>query len=137
MKIKDIVVEAGLAHRAGEIAGTAMAHKDEFATGYQKGKDMMNKIMSPSKWFDKGSKTTAASNPGYRIRQSLEQASRGAQMYRSDTEVLKDLYSKLKSGKVKTNLPLDQVLVAVKAAANGVSLNDQQKELLGTLSKQF
>ncbi len=137
MKIKDIVVEAGLAYKAGQVAGTAIANKDEFATGYQKGKDMMNKIMSPSKWLSKDSKTTAASIPGYRIRQSLEQASRGAQMYRSDTEVLKDLYSKLKSGKVKTNLPLDQVLVAVKAAANGVGLNDQQKELLGTLSKQF
>ncbi len=137
MKIKDIVVEAGLSYKAGQVAGTAIANKDEFATGYQKGKDMMNKIMSPSKWLSKDSKTTAASIPGYRIRQSLEQASRGAQMYRSDTEVLKDLYSKLKSGKVKTNLPLDQVLVAVKAAANGVGLNDQQKELLGTLSKQF
>ncbi len=137
MKIKDIVVEAGLSYKAGQVAGTAIANKDEFATGYQKGKDMMNKIMSPSKWLSKDSKTTAASIPGYRIRQSLEQASRGAQMYRSDTEVLKDSYSKLKSGKVKTNLPLDQVLVAVKAAANGVGLNDQQKELLGTLSKQF
>jgi len=32
MKIRDIVVEAGLARRAGELAGTVAANKDESAT---------------------------------------------------------------------------------------------------------
>jgi hypothetical protein len=131
MRAKEFIFEAGIAYNAGKIA----AQKDQFASGYQKGKGMMNKIMSPSKWFQKSEKPVETK--GYRTRQSLEQASRGAQMYRSDTEVLTDLYRKLKSGAVTTNLPLDQVMLAVKSAANGIALNDEQKALLGQLSKQF
>jgi hypothetical protein len=140
MKIRDIVIEAGLAHRAGELAGTVAANKDQFVSGYAKGKDTMNKIMSPSKWFEPTG--TKAANPesqikGYQTRQSLVQASQGSPIYASDTAVLKDLYSRLKSGNVKTNLELTQVLTAVKSAFNGVALNDEQKKLLGELSKQF
>lgn len=136
MKIKDVISEAGLAYRAGQVAGDLAAKKDQFASDYQKGKDVMNKIMSPTKWFDKSSKSTSEIK-GYRIRQSLEQASRGGQMYRSDTEVLKDLYSKLKSGKITTNLPVDELLIALKAASNGVALNERQQLLLGEFSKKF
>jgi len=138
MKIRDIVVEAGLARRAGELAGTVAANKDEFVSGYEKGKNMMNKIMSPSKWLQKNPTAAPKSQTkDYQIRQSLVQASQGNPMYASDTAVLKDLYNQLKSGKVNTNLELTQVLTAVKSAFKGVALNDEQKKLLGELSKQF
>jgi len=138
MKIRDIVVEAGLARRAGELAGTVATNKDEFVSGYEKGKNMMNKIMSPSKWLQKNPTAAPKSQTkDYQIRQSLVQASQGNPMYASDTAVLKDLYNQLKSGKVNTNLELTQVLTAVKSAFKGVALNDEQKKLLGELSKQF
>jgi hypothetical protein len=138
MKIKDIILEADLAHRAGELAGTVAVNKDQFVSGYEKGKDMMNKIMSPSKWFQK--KSTAAPKSqikGYQTRHSLVQASQSGPLYADDIAVLKDLYSQLKSGKVNTNLELTQVLTAVKSAFNGIALTDEQKKLLGDLSKQF
>ena len=138
MKIRDIVVEAGLARRAGELAGTVAANKDEIVTNFQKGRDKMNKIMSPSRWLEKNPTAAPKSQTkDYQIRQSLVQASQGGPMYASDTTVLKDLYNQLKSGKVNTNLELTQVLTAVKSAFNGVALNDEQKKLLGELSKQF
>jgi hypothetical protein len=138
MKIKDIILEADLSYRAGELAGTVAANKDQFVSGYEKGKNMMNKIMSPSKWLQKNPTAAPKSQiKGYQTRQSLVQASQGSTMYASDTAVLKDLYSQLKSGKVNTHLELTQVLTAVKSAFNGVTLNDEQKKLLGELSKQF
>jgi hypothetical protein len=147
MKIRDIVVEVGPAsYEKGKAKMGKLMDPTQWFDGtdvkqqYDIGKDKMNKLLSPSRWFEPTG--TKAANPesqikGYQTRQSLVQASQGSPIYANDTAVLKDLYSRLKSGNVKTNLELTQVLTAVKSAFNGVALNDEQKKLLGELSKQF
>lgn len=151
MRIQDIISEAGIAQAVGKAAqglgsvvgktaGAAqMAHQ-----GFKQGQDKMDKILNPKRWFSKDQntdkeKTTSPSTVAepYENRRILQQAGQGRPLYQQDLANLKSLHRSISSGEVPTNIDQTSLLLALKSAYRGQSLNDNQKKLLMQFSKQF
>jgi hypothetical protein len=144
MKIKDIISEAPGGYQQGKAAMTKLLSPSKwldntkFKQDYNRGHDAMSKAMSPSKWFSGSNDAASAKHaPQYSIRQSLVAAGTGKKLYGDDVTVLKQAYSDIQSGKIKTNIDANQLLVAIKSAYSGQQLADNQKQMLIQFSKQF
>ncbi len=153
MRIQDIISEAGIRQAVGTVAGKAargigavaggaagaaqMAHQ-----GFKQGQDKMDKILNPKRWFSKDQekeKTTSQSTVAepYENRRVLQQAGQGRPLYQQDLANLKSLHRAISSGEVPTNIDQTSLLLALKSAYRGQSLNDNQKKLLMQFSQQF
>lgn len=147
MKIRDIVSEAGIgqvigkaAQGVGSIAGKAAGAAQMAHQGFKQGQDKMDKILNPKRWFSKEKeKTTSQSTVAepYENRRILQQAGQGRPLYQQDFTNLKSLHRAISSGEVSTNIDQTSLLLALKTAYRGQSLNDNQKKLLMQFSQQF
>jgi hypothetical protein len=149
MKIRDIVSEAGLgqavgkaAQGVGSIAGKAAGAAQMAHQGFKQGQDKMDKILNPKRWFSKDQekeKTTSQSTVAepYENKRVLQQAGQGRPLYQQDLANLKSLHRAISSGEVPTNIDQTSLLLALKSAYRGQSLNDNQKKLLMQFSQQF
>jgi hypothetical protein len=104
---------------------------------YQKGKDKVDRLISPSQWFKGGKKTSTKVVSTLQTRQSLQRAASGKKLYNDDIETLTSLYNKVESGEVNSSINQNQLLQTIKAAYKQQPLNDQQKNILLQFSKQF
>jgi hypothetical protein len=149
MKIRDIVSEAGLgqavgkaAQGVGSIVGKAAGAAQMAHQGFKQGQDKMDKILNPKRWFSKDQekeKTTSQSTVAepYENKRVLQQAGQGRPLYQQDLANLKSLHRAISSGEVPTNIDQTSLLLALKSAYRGQSLNDNQKKLLMQFSQQF
>jgi hypothetical protein len=104
---------------------------------YQKGKDKFDRLISPGKWF-KGEKSKASKAVStLHSKQSLQRAASGNKLYNDDIETLKTLYNKVDNDEVNLSINKNQMLQTIKAAYKQQPLNDQQKNILLQFSKQF
>jgi hypothetical protein len=110
------------------------------------GADTVNKILSPSRWFEKGkggndaaaTSTPAASAPAHLNKEALMTAASGKQLLPQDAAKLKALATQVSTEKLKPiNLDNMQLFMALKMAYQGKPLNDDQKQLLIAFSKQL
>ncbi len=149
MRIQDIISEAGIgqtvgkaAQGVGSIAGKAAGAAQMAHQGFKQGQDKMDKILNPKRWFSKDQekeKTTSQSTVAepYENRRVLQQAGQGRPLYQQDLANLKSLHRAISSGEVPTNIDQTSLLLALKSAYRGQSLNDNQKKLLMQFSQQF
>ncbi len=155
MKIRDIVSEAGivqavgkgvggLAKGVGTVTGAAAGAAQLAQKGFKQGQDTMDKILNPKRWFSKDqNKDTAKTTPHSTVsephenRRILQQAGQGRPLYQQDLANLKSLHRAISSGEVPTNIDQTSLLLALKSAYSGQTLNDNQKKLLMQFSQQF
>jgi hypothetical protein len=105
---------------------------------YQKGQALAGRVLDPKQWFKSGSsKTTASAEPQIRPKESLQRVAQGLKLYKNDIDVLKSLHQRITAGEVKTKLDQRSLLKTLEAAYKQQPLDDQQKNTLLQLSKQF
>lgn len=134
MKIKDIVVEAGVMNKLGQAVGTLQ--NPDFKAGVAKGSDAAKKLFSPSQWLKGGSNKTQKTQP-LQIRQALIAASSGRNIYNDDVVSLQNAYNSVRNGSIKPTVDPAALSVALKTAYSQKPLNNAQKQLLMQFSKQF
>jgi hypothetical protein len=142
MKIRDIISEAAGSYQQAYDAAKnifspakAMTNDPAYQAGYAKTKN----IFSPTKWGKSAAPAagaTAAMPKNFEIKDSLNKAAAG-KVYQDDVAVLQQVYSGVKSGKIKSNVDAATLLPALKAALNGQTLNDNSKKLLAQFAQQF
>jgi hypothetical protein len=142
MKIRDIISEAAGSYQQAYDAAKnifspakAITNDPAYQAGYAKTKN----IFSPTKWGKSAAPTadaSAASAKDFEIKDSLNNAAAG-KVYQDDVVVLQQVYSGVKSGKIKSNVDAAMLLPALKAAHQGQALNDNSKKLLAQFAQQF
>lgn len=154
MKITEIITEgpaarigagAGrVANVAGQAAGQVAGAAKVFHSGYKQGKAKMDKLLSPSKWFDKDTgdaadKPTAPKKeiPDYEYRRSLETAAQGGTLVQRDLGILGQLRQEVKSGKKDLGVDAQQASLALKAVVAQQALNKNQAALLQQAAKSL
>jgi hypothetical protein len=114
-------------------------------TNFNKGYDTVNKILTPSRWFEKGKadkadKATPANyaSPAHLNREALVAAASGKELLPQDAAKLKALYVQVAQGKLKPiNTDVQELSLALKAAYTGQQLSKDQQQMLLTFSKQI
>jgi hypothetical protein len=112
------------------------------------GYDTVSKILSPSRWFEKGktdksdtNKTTSpqhAAAPAHLNKEALATAVAGKQLLPQDAAKIKALANQVSTGKLKPiNIDHMQLFMALKMAYQGKPLSDDQKQMLTAFSKQI
>ena len=148
MKIKEVVAEGAL---------------DDFKTGLAKGKDLANRVLTPSRWVDPDSKfakdfqtgqnfakkvlnpfsggsSSSSSQPkssgssDWQIRDSLKKAKNGDALQTFDRQALKQIHTDIQSGKIKADQNTIEVL---KSAYSNQQLSDEQRQQLAQLLNQY
>jgi len=141
MKIRDIISEApGSYQQAYDAAKSifsptkAITNNPDYQAGYAKTKN----IFSPTKWgkSDDAANNSAALPKEFEIRDSLNKAAAG-KVYQDDVVVLQQVYSGVKSGKIKPNVDAATLLPILKAAYQTQPINDNSKKLLAQFAQQF
>jgi len=113
----------------------AMTNDPAYQAGYAKTKN----IFSPTKWGKSTAPTAdaaAAMPKNFEIKDSLNKAA-GGKVYQDDVVVLQQVYSGVKSGKIKSNVDAATLLPILKAAHQGQTLNDNSKKLLAQFAQQL
>ena len=140
MRLREIISE-------GDWADVARISKGNFNKGY----DTVNKILSPSRWFEKGKDDSDTSDtdtptrsapvkaaPAHMNREVLASAAAGKELLPQDTAKLKALANQVSTGKLKpNNIDHMQLYWSLKTAYQGKPLSDEQKQLLTAFSKQI
>lgn len=139
MRLHEIIVE-------GDWGDVAKISKSNFDKGY----DTVNKILSPSRWFEKGksdepdtdNKKSApvqqAAAPAHLNREAVVAAASGKELLPQDTAKLKALYVQVAQGKLKPiNTDTQQLALALKSAYTGQQLSKDQQQMLIAFSKQI
>jgi len=110
------------------------------------GADTVNKILSPSRWFEKGKdgnvdtdkSTPAAAAPAHLNKEAVVAAASGKQLLPQDAAKLKVLATQVSTEKLKPiNIDNMQLYQALKMAYQGKPLSDDQKQMLTAFSKQI
>jgi 3-oxoacyl-ACP reductase-like protein len=115
---------------------------------FNKGYDTVNKLLTPSRWFEKGktdksdaNKTAApqqAAAPAHLNREALATAVAGKQLLPQDAAKIKALASQVSTGQLKPiNIDHMQLYWSLKTAYQGKPLSDDQKQMLIAFSKQI
>ena len=142
MKIRDIIFEApGSYQQAYDAAknifspAKAMTNDPAYQAGYNKTKN----IFSHTKWGKSAAPAagaTATMPKNFEIKDSLNNAAAG-KVYQDDVAVLQQVYSGVKSGKIKSNVDAATLLPALKAAYQAQTISDNSKKLLAQFAQQF
>jgi hypothetical protein len=112
------------------------------------GYDTVNKLLTPSRWFEKGktdksdtNKTAApqqAAAPAHLNREAIASAVAGKQLLPQDAAKIKALASQVSTGTLKPiNIDHMQLFMALKMAYQGKPLSDDQKQMLTAFSNQI
>lgn len=148
MKIRDIVLEAGIGQAVGQVAqgvgsviGKAAGAAQMAHQGFKLGQDKMDKLLNPKRWFgkDKGDKSaTGTRTPAaHETRRVLQQAAQGRPLYLQDKKDLKQLYQGVVNGDITANVDATALSRALKAAYTAQPLDKNQQQLLAQFSKQY
>lgn len=141
MKIKDIIFEApGSYQKAYDAAKSifspvqALTKDPAYQAGYAKTKN----IFSPTKWgkSDDAANASTAQPKDFEIKDSLNNAAAG-KVYQDDVKVLQQVYTGVKSGKIKTNVDAAALLPVLQAAYQTKPITDDSKKLLAQFAQQF
>jgi hypothetical protein len=141
MKIRDIIFEApGSYQKAYDAAKSifspaqAITNDPEYQAAYAKTKN----IFSPTKWgkSDDTANNSAALPKEFEIKDSLNNAAAG-KVYQDDVKVLQQVYTGVKSGKIKPNVDAAALLPVLKAAYQTQPITDDSKKLLAQFAQQF
>jgi 3-oxoacyl-ACP reductase-like protein len=135
MRLHEIIVEDDT---------VANISKDNFNKGY----DTVNKLLTPSRWFEKGktdksdaNKTAApqqAAAPAHLNREAVASAVAGKELLPQDAAKIKALASQVSTGQLKpNNIDHMQLYWSLKTAYQGKPLSDDQKQMLIAFSKQI
>ena len=144
MKIKDVIAEGAL---------------DDLKTGFNKGKDLANRVLTPSRWVNPDSKlskdfksgqnfakkvlnpfnsakASSSNKPSssWQIRDSLKKAVNGDALQTFDRQALKQVHTDIQSGKIKADQNTIQVL---KSAYSNQQLSDEQRQQLAQVLQQY
>lgn len=117
-------------------------------TNFNKGYDTVNKLLTPSRWFEKGktdkpdtNKTAApqrAAAPVHLNKEALLAVAAGKELLPQDAAKIKALASQVSTGKLTPNdIDHMQLYQALKMAYQGKPLSDDQKQLVIAFSKQI
>jgi hypothetical protein len=141
MKIRDIISEAPGSYQQAYDAAKSIFSPAKAITNnpaYQAGYDKTKNIFSPTKWgkSDDAANNSAALPKEFEIRDSLNKAAAG-KVYQDDVVVLQQVYSGVKSGKIKSNVDAATLLPILKAAYQTQPINDNSKKLLAQFAQQF
>ena len=115
---------------------------------FNKGYDTVNKLLTPSRWFEKGktdksdtNKTAApqrAAAPAHLNKEALLAVAAGKELLPQDAAKIKALASQVSTGKLTpNNIDHMQLYQALKMAYQGKPLSDDQKQLVIAFSKQI
>ena len=138
MRLHEIIVE-------GDWGDVARISKSNFNKGY----DTVNKILTPSRWFEKGkddepevdNKTSAPTKqaaPVHLNKEVVNSAAAGKELYPQDLAKLKALYTQVTTGKIKPhNTDTNQLALALKSAYKGQPLSKDQQQTLIAFSNQL
>ena len=128
MKIRDIVLEA---------PGVIASIKQD----YKKGFDAVDKVLNPKRWGeeDRATDPAAASKPINKLdlQDALKLAISGGSLYLKDQQTIKQAYTQIKIGKLKTNQDTDVLLPALKTAGDLQKLSPQQQQILTAFSQEL
>ncbi len=128
MRISEVVVE-------GDLSNIKKLSSKNFKTGA----DFVDKIFTPSKWFEKSKKSKDDNlRPTTSVKPHLEKAAlahalSGTQLYPDDVQALKSLRAKVAGQKIRIDDDPNEVMIAIKAAYQSKQLTDYQKTLLTNL----
>ena len=113
---------------------------DTFKQGYQKGSSGMDRLLSPSKWFDKSNEprsTTKSQTPqsvsSKDAGEVLSMITTGGVLRNPEIRVLNQLYSDIKSGNANPRIDQKAVLPILQLVIKGKPLDDNQKAVLSQL----
>ena len=142
MKIRDIISEAPGSYQQAHDAAKSIFSPAKALTNdpaYQAGYNKTKNIFSPTKW---GKSTEPAANAStaqpkdFEIKDSLNNAAAG-KVYQDDVKVLQQVYTGVKSGKIKTNVDAAALLPVLQAAYQTQPITDDSKKLLAQFAQQF
>jgi hypothetical protein len=142
MKIRDIISEAPGSYQQAYDAAKSIFSPAKAITNdpaYQAGYDKTKNIFSPTKWGKSAAPAadaSAAMPKNFEIKDSLNKAAAG-KVYQDDVVVLQQVYSGVKSGKIKSNVDAATLLPILKAAYQTQTINDNSKKLLAQFAQQF
>ena len=134
MKIREVVLEEPSSYQRGKdamdkiLSPSKWLDNTEFKAGYDKGRSAMDRVLDPKQWFRKGASQPERQTPKHLIRQTLVRASAGKPLYQDDL-------SRLQS--IEDSAPDTATRQAIKMAYQGKPLTKEQQQLLATMSKQF
>jgi hypothetical protein len=135
MRLHEIIVEGDW----GDVANLSKSNVSQ-------GADTVNKILSPSRWFEKGKAVDtdsskpapAAAAPAHLNKEAVVAAANGKQLLPQDSAKVKALANQVSVGELKPiNIDHMQLYMALKMAYQGKPLSDDQKQLLIAFSKQL
>lgn len=146
MRIHELLSEEDSAYQRGKQAVDKLMSPTKWfskSPEYEKGYQAVNKLMTPSSWFDKSSDekskpqvSAPAKLPGYQIKDLLTRTAAGQPLYRQDIQNLKTVYSMVQEKSIKVNNPT-AVMDILKSAYSGKTLSKEQAEVLSALSQRF
>lgn len=113
---------------------------DTFKQGYQKGSSGMDRLLSPSKWFDKSNASqsntksqTPQSVPSKDASEVLSVVTTGGVLRNPEIRVLNQLYNDIKSGNANPRIDQRAVLPILQLVIKEKPLDDNQKAVLTQL----
>lgn len=146
MKIYELLSEEDSAYQRGKQAVDKLMSPTKWfskSPEYEKSHQKVSKLLTPTAWFDKsvdGKPTpqvsTPAKLPGYQIKELLTRTAAGQPLYRQDIQNLKTIYSMVEEKSIKVNDP-KAVMDILKSAYSGKALSKEQAAVLSTLSQRF
>jgi hypothetical protein len=141
MKIRDIISEAPGSYQQAYDAAKSIFSPAKAITNnpaYQAGYNKTKNIFSPTKWgkSDDAANASTAQPKNFEIKDSLNNAAAG-KVYQDDVKVLQQVYTGVKSGKIKTNVDAAALLPVLQAAYQTQPISDDSKKLLAQFAQQF
>jgi hypothetical protein len=142
MKIRDIISEAPGSYQQAYDAAKSIFSPAKAITNdpaYQAARDKTKNIFSPTKWGKSAAPAadaSAAPAKDFEIKDSLNNAAAG-KVYQDDVKVLQQVYTGVKSGKIKPNVDAAALLPVLKAAYQTQPITDDSKKLLAQFAQQF
>jgi len=141
MKIRDIISEAPGSYQQAYDAAKSIFSPAKAITNdpaYQAGYNKTKNIFSPTKWgkSDDAANASTAQPKDFEIKDSLNNAAAG-KVYQDDVKVLQQVYTGVKSGKIKTNVDAAALLPVLQAAYQTKPITDDSKKLLAQFAQQF
>ncbi len=142
MKIRDIISEAPGSYQQAYDAAKSIFSPAKAITNdpaYQAGYNKTKNIFSPTKWVkstEPAANASTAQPKDFEIKDSLNNAAAG-KVYQDDVKVLQQVYTGVKSGKIKTNVDSAALLPVLQAAYQTQPISDDSKKLLAQFAQQF
>lgn len=150
MKIREIIYELDVSKQVGRdvvggtgkgigaVAGGIVGAGKATAKGWNAGAGVVDKILSPSKWFSKDTaeKPEKITAGALEIRDTLRSIAGGSPATGNDTKILKQLKQDIFSGKILSH-NVENEMAALQAAAQGQTLSPEQLQIIKQIHNRY